>query len=240
MRTARIEREYAGQLKRVAREVGKIIDKHYQDFDSASIIDTLLHRYAEALTGWAKRSVGRMLEGVARADKRAWHARAEEMGKSIAKEIRDAPIGEVFAQLMAEQVDLIKSIPRDAAQRVHHCVSQGLSTGQRADEVAAKILETKKVTESRAMLIARTETSRAASNLTQARAQLVGSTHYIWRTAGDGAVRSSHADMEGQPVPWSTPPTFTEITKKGKAHTMKGHAGCLPNCRCWAEPVLPK
>ncbi|MDR8377773.1 phage head morphogenesis protein, partial [Acinetobacter baumannii] len=53
---------------------------------------------------------------------------------------------------------------------------------------------------------------------------------YIWRTSEDGDVRPSHKAMNGKFVAWNSPPTLDNL---------KGHAGCLPNCRCYTEPVIP-
>ncbi|MBD3661803.1 MAG: minor capsid protein, partial [Arenibacter algicola] len=50
---------------------------------------------------------------------------------------------------------------------------------------------------------------------------------YIWRTRGDGKVRSSHADRDGKVFSWDDPPEG-------------GHPGEAPNCRCRAEPVEGK
>ncbi|MBF0247400.1 MAG: minor capsid protein [Alphaproteobacteria bacterium] len=50
---------------------------------------------------------------------------------------------------------------------------------------------------------------------------------YIWRTVGDGNVRSSHAARDGQVFSWDHPPEG-------------GHPGEAPNCRCRAEPVEDK
>ncbi len=47
---------------------------------------------------------------------------------------------------------------------------------------------------------------------------------YIWRTVGDGKVRSSHADRNGKVFSWADPPEG-------------GHPGDAPNCRCWAEEI---
>ena len=103
-------------------------------------------------------------------------------------------------------------------------------TSKRASEVARAILSTEDVSEAKARLIARTEVSRSAANLVEARATYAGSDGYVWRTSGDADVRDSHREMEGKYVRWSSPPTLDG---------MKGHAGTLPNCRCFAEPVFP-
>jgi|GEM_PF-5874443 len=47
---------------------------------------------------------------------------------------------------------------------------------------------------------------------------------YIWHTVGDGKVRSSHAERDGETFSWDTPPDG-------------GHPGVAYNCRCTAESV---
>lgn len=194
-------------------------------------ISNILRRYADALTEWAEATAGRMLAEVSQQDSKAWMAMAAEMSKSLRDEIRSAPTGEAMRSLLAEQVTLIKSLPLDAAERVHRLTLQGIEDGTRASEIAKEIMRSGEVSVSRAKLIARTEVSRTASNLTQARAEHVGSTGYIWRTSGDSDVRHSHAKMNGEFVAWDAPPTLDGMT---------GHAGCLPNCRCYPEPVIPE
>ena len=153
------------------------------------------------------------------------------MSLALRKEILMAPTGEAFSQLMKEQGDLIQSIPLEAADRVHGLVTENLYQSARADEIAKKILETESVTKSRATLIARTEIARAASILTQTRAESVGSDSYIWRTSKDLIVRKSHREMEGKVIKWSEPPTLSDNTVT--------HAGQIYNCRCWTFPILP-
>ena len=152
------------------------------------------------------------------------------MSRGLRAEILNAPTGAILGDLMSSQVELITSLPLQAAERVHDLVTTATYSGRRAEQIAQEILRTGAVTESRARLIARTEVSRAQSNLTEARARYVGSDGYIWRTSKDGGVRDSHKEMEGKYVRWGSPPTLDGLV---------GHAGCLPNCRCWAEPVIP-
>lgn len=188
--------------------------------------------YGELLTPWAKSVAEYMLADVNRRNERAWKETGKEMGKALRMEIAYAPTGQVFSMLMDMQVGLIKSIPLDAAQRVHELTIEGLSTGERAKSIAQQIMLTEEVSKSKATLIARTEVARAASTLTEARATFVGSEGYIWRSSRDGDVRPTHREMEGKYVRWDKPPK----TDKGLEPY---HAGCGPNCRCYPEPVLP-
>lgn len=172
-----------------------------------------------------------MLEDVNHRDRQAWQELAAEMSRELRREIREAPTGEVMRGLLDEQVSLIKSLPLDAAKRVHELTIKGLEDSTRASEIAKEIAASGQVTASRANLIARTEVARSASVLTQARAQNVGSEGYIWRTSGDSDVRHSHKQMNGKFVRWDSPPTLSDGTTT--------HAGQIYNCRCYPEPVLP-
>ncbi|NII73252.1 SPP1 gp7 family putative phage head morphogenesis protein [Dyella sp. SG562] len=192
----------------------------------------LLRNYSEALTGWATRTAATMLEDVNRRDRQAWQELAAEMSHELQQEIRHAPTGVAMRGLLDEQVTLIKSMPLDAAKRVHELTLKGLEDSTRASEIAKEIAASGQVTASRANLIARTEVARSASVLTQARAEHVGSDGYIWRTAGDGDVRHSHKQMNGKFVRWDSPPKLSDGTTT--------HAGQIYNCRCYPEPVLPE
>ena len=194
-------------------------------------IEQLLRRYAEALTPWAERTAAEMLTEVNRRDESAWMQNAADLSRAVRQEIRTAPTGATMQALMAEQVTLIKSIPLDAAQRVHKLTIEGIEDSTRASEISKAIRASGDVAKSRADLIARTEVARTASTLTEARALHVGSPGYFWRTSDDGDVRESHREMEGKFVAWNDPPTLDG---------MKGHAGQFPNCRCYPEPVIPE
>lgn len=124
-----------------------------------------------------------------------------------------APTGETMRALMAEQVGLIRSIPLEAAERVHRLTIEALEDGTRAAAISKEIQRSGEVAKSRADLIARTEVSRAATSLTEARALAVGSTHYIWRTSGDSDVRPGHRAMEGRSARGPSRPTLTRTAE---------------------------
>jgi SPP1 gp7 family putative phage head morphogenesis protein len=230
VKTQRTEQRYALQLKKVAEQVGSIISPFTPgDMSQVATIEQLLNAYADMLKGWATQTASNMLMDVALRDEQAWQTMAKEMSSSLRQEIRHAPTGQVMRQLLAEQVGLIQSIPREAGQRVHRLTLEALEDSTRFTEIAKEIQRSEEVATSRAILIARTETSRTATTLTQARAQSIGSEGYFWETAGDSTTRPSHKAMQGKFVKWSEPPTLDGLT---------GHCGCLPNCRCWPRVAI--
>lgn len=219
------ERDYYRQLRKIARAVGQIIELYQDGAKLRPGLQEALTRYAEQLQPWAQAVAAIMVGKVDQANARAWKAQSKE----IARGLKVAPEMPVVKALQAEQVALITSLPIKAGERAQELALQAAIGGKRADEVAAEIGRSGEVTESRAMLIARTEVAKANSMITEARAASVGSTHYIWRTAEDDDVRESHAEMEGEIVAWDSPPTLDGMT---------GHAGNYPNCRCYAEPII--
>jgi SPP1 gp7 family putative phage head morphogenesis protein len=231
-RSRAAESGYVARLRAVAKQVGMIVRGMAPDgsTESAHAIVTALQGYAKLIEPWAASVSKVMVADVAMRDKSMWRQRNAEIGRELSLEISKAPTGAILSKLQQEQVKLITSLPLDAAERVHLLSQEALVSSARAKEIAAQIYATGEITESRAKLIARTEVARVSSNLVQARSQYAGSDGYVWRTSEDADVRESHSRMEGVYVRWSVPP---------KLDNMIGHAGTLPNCRCFAEPIFP-
>lgn len=191
-----------------------------------------LDRYSEIIDGWANQVATGFAESIARHSEREWRSNSMQIGAELRHVINNTPTGQVMKSIVAEQVKYIKSLPLEAAERIYDIQNRAIETmaaGGRADAFSKEIAASGDVAASRAKLIARTETGRAVTALTQARALASGSQGYIWRTAEDGDVRHSHEEMEGKFVNWTDPPTLDGMT---------GHAGALPNCRCWCEVIF--
>lgn len=233
IRARKVEVSYARQLRKLARQIGDLIAGMWRPDDPAVVdeIDKILDHYAKTIEPWAEAVGSRMIHEVAARDRSAWMTTAARMGRLLHREIDYAPVGHVMRSRLADQVGLITSLPTEAAKRVHKLTLEGITQGTRASEIAKEIMRSGEVTKSRATLIARTEVGRTSTELTKARAEGIGSTGYVWRTAEDSDVRPSHRKMNGRYVEWNDPPTLDG---------MIGHAGSLPNCRCYAEPVIPE
>ncbi|GMG90671.1 hypothetical protein Cmtc_18910 [Cupriavidus sp. TKC] len=134
------ERVYRTQLRQVAQQVGTLVNGFPPgDPTVLPTIEQLLQRYAEALTPWAERVAAEMLSEVNRRDGQAWMQQAKDMSRALRMEIRTTPTGATMQALMAEQVGLIKSIPLEAAQRVHKLTIEGIEDSSRASEISKAI-----------------------------------------------------------------------------------------------------
>jgi|WetSurMetagenome_2_1015567.scaffolds.fasta_scaffold52715_3 SPP1 gp7 family putative phage head morphogenesis protein len=230
----RLEIEYLRRLRQVVNQVDSItkgMAPGGKVFD-VNGLQQMLNKYAELITPWARSVGARMLAQVAQRDETAWVRLGKDVGKALREEIQAAPTGTMLREMLNEQVKLITSLPVEAGQRVHKLVLEGMVDSTRASEIAKEIMKTGEVTMSRAKLIARTEVARVAAGLTQARAEHVGVTHYVWRTSGDSDVRESHKKMNNKVIAYAEPPTLSDGTVT--------HAGAIYNCRCYADPILPE
>lgn len=228
------ERRFGVELRKVARVIGAMINAH---IDGPAIRDQkklaeALAAYSDVLGPWAERVVGNILKGVNLANKKSWESTSARIGAQLKRTMEETAVGDVMKLIQRRQVELIKSLPIEAGLRAQKLSQEAVMGGKRADEVAAELARSGEVTESRATLIARTEIAKANSALTQARAEYVGATHYIWRTAEDGDVRESHAVMNGKIFRFDDPPYVEGEGNHGP--------GEFPNCRCFAEPIIPE
>lgn len=137
----------------------------------------------------------------------------------------------VVNQFVTENVALIESIPTDYFKSIEGKVRAAAQAGTRVETLAADLLGTYGVAQSKANLIARDQIGKLYGNLNQARQQGVGVTTYIWRTMRDSRVRDTHEELEGRVYDWKSPPVTN-------AQGDRNHPGGDYQCRCTAEPNL--
>ena len=226
------EKTLGQQLRRVAEHIAQIIrDTQDGSMQPAVEIGRWMARYSEMLDPWARAVASRMHHEIDVRDVQQWEEYAGRFGVELRRQMIETPVGGQIHDLMDEQVGLIKSLPLEAAQRVHKMAIEGHGNGQRPGAIMDAIMETGEVTKSRARLIARTEVARTASVFNQVRAQNLGCTHFVWRTVGDASVRPTHRALAGKVFAYSDPPECDP-----GHHALPGQ---IWNCRCWAEPILP-
>lgn len=229
----RLESEYMRSLRMLAKQIDHIVKAMAPGgvVSDSLELQKVLRNYGTAIRPWATSVAAKMVNKIAAVDDKRWFKMSEQMGQALKREMQRSPTGEWLRQYLHENIELITSLPSDAADRVHDLTFGALSTGRRAEEIQKDILNTGEVTLSRARLIARTEVARTASGLVQSRATHIGLTHYVWRTSMDATVRESHKKMNGRVFAWAEEPLLDDGTRC--------HAGQIWNCRCYPDPVLP-
>ena len=138
---------------------------------------------------------------------------------------QSGPILDALRAATKDNIDLIKSIPEQYFEKLGDAVGKNMERGMRFEDLAKEIERIGDVTESRAKLIARDQTSKMNGAFNQARQTSLGIDKYQWQTSGDERVREDHAENDGKVFSWNDPPAT-------------GHPGEDINCRCVAVPYF--
>ncbi len=146
----------------------------------------------------------------------------------------------LFAQ---ENATLIKSIPETMLKDVEGVVYRGLQGGATIRDMEKDISDKFGVSRRKARLIARDQTGKLNSALTEIRQKRVGIEEYIWNDASDERVRDSHKALDGKICRWDDPTVYrnpgeAEWRKRSSIGGVEKHPGAEIQCRCWAEPIM--
>jgi len=185
----------------------------------------------------------RMCQWINVGNQRTWREaasrtmRSQMLHRALKHELQ-GHVGQVFNDLVVQNARYISSVAPVAAEHLVHEVKTAQANGARPATIA-KMMKARfpELTRSRVHLIARTETAKISSALTQARSVEVGADFYQWNTSEDARVRSSHAHMADVIVPWNEAPDPDQLAGI-KSRLGPGHAGEFPNCRCTPIVVL--
>jgi SPP1 gp7 family putative phage head morphogenesis protein len=194
----------------------------------------------EFLEQYAAQAAYRMVVGRLQSTARSWRQAAHQnmQGAVIYAALQNelkGPVGVRVRELIQQNSLLIRSLPREVASRAAAHIASQAQEGKRATASIPGLLA--HVARYRARLIARTETSKATTALTQARSEELGLEWYMWRTSKDARVRLSHRKMDTVLFRWNDPPSPEKLV--GEHSTLgKYNAGNAPNCRCYPEPLL--
>ena len=152
------------------------------------------------------------------------------MEGAVGVDLKNIVQGEGLENIMfatnKENVSLIKSIPEEYFKRIESIVFTGTIQGRNATSMIQQISKAGGISDRRARVIARDQSSKLNSALNQQRSQNLGIEEYIWRTAKDDRVRASHKSKNGKVFRWDNPPKDT------------GHPGQDIQCRCVAQAII--
>lgn len=166
---------------------------------------------------------------------RKYYRAAKKLGYIALHKTWVAFEAEQLSKAVHHNFTLIKSIPEYTLKILEHRYTSTL-----IEEVAKGKLsrgsferELKSHGHKNAKLIARTESAKLQTAITENRAKDLGSTAYIWKSSNDKRTRPSHKQMNGVVVLWRE-----SDLEKPLLDGMYGHAGEFPNCRCDPQPIF--
>lgn len=237
----RLELQFQHSLNKVGLSMQESIEGLTDPFEITNVIRSWLHNMT--FHHFAESTAENLVSTLLKSGATTWRmaARENSNGRIIYEALRkelQGPVGSSVASQINRNAEIIKSLPLDVARQVTSYIDDEAIKGRRAEDIADDIQRKfSGITRNKAALIARTETSKTSTALTQARSENVGLDWYRWRTSEDGRVRDSHRHMEGVLVKWIDPPS-PERLEGAKNPPAPYHAGNIWNCRCYPEPVV--
>lgn len=139
-----------------------------------------------------------------------------------------------FRKAIEHNKEMISTIPARMMEILNHKYTETLlsevAKGSLPRGSFRKMLEEHGTKQ--AKVIARTETAKLQTAITQNRAEELGAKGYIWRSSNDKRTRPSHREMNDVIVLWR------EDLQKPLRDNMRGNAGEFPNCRCDPQPIV--
>lgn len=178
---------------------------------------------AEIASAFARRSFARTQFSMMDALKRAgFTVRFKPTRKSI----------EAYRAVLAENVNLIKSVPQQYLTDVQTQVWQSVMKGSDLTTLSRGLRESYGVSTRRAALISRDQSAKAKAVIERVRRQELGITHAIWRHSHAGKTpRPTHVKMDGKRFKIADGMYDADEGKRV-------HPGELINCRCTSRSIL--
>ena len=142
-------------------------------------------------------------------------------------------VEQIYKASLAENIGLIKSIPREYLQQVEGIAMRSYTRGRDLQSMVTELKALYPKAENRAVLIARDQSNKANSVITAARQDELGIVEAIWLHSHAGKIpRPTHVEMDGKRYK----------VKEGmydSAVKRFVYPGELINCRCASRSVLP-
>lgn len=237
----RIEREYQTAIHRAILDSIPSPDPSMSFDEWLANLETISH--ARDLAEMASVLAGRMVGWVNIENARTWRQAAAKSTKArmlytLLEREMQGPIGRRIFGLTQENARLIMSIPSDVAGHLTDEIREAQQQGSRPETIAKALrLRFPELVRWKTTLLARTETSKASTALTQARSEELDLPAYEWITSHDARVRPAHRKMDGVIVFWDDPPSPEALI--GIRSTLGHyHSGNCPNCRCSQRVIL--
>lgn len=203
---------------------------------AASALDAVFHklrgRWLEKFDDLARSMATRMVNQVHARNQRMMLEDLRNAGFTV-KFQTTAAMREAMDAIVAENVNLIRSIPEQYLARVQTITMQSVSRGRDLEVLAKSIEHEFGVTKRKAANIALDQNNKATASLRAIRERELGITTGIWRHSGGGKVpRASHKAFSGKEFDLAKGHDFGD----GFGHVLPGQAIA---CRCYWVAKLP-
>jgi len=242
---------YNAELQRMVRRIKKDIDQsikpqvkdlefEYTADSWADVIEVSLAALrkrwsSEIFNRFAERLSAKFVQAVNLQNQQQFQNQYKSLGINIYS--GNQAVSDYLDATVKDNIRLIKSIPDQYLTQVESIVLGNMRAGLRPSAINKQLQDQFGVTERRARVISRDQTSKAANGLAKKRMQSAGFEYYQWVTSEDERVRSRHRKISDKVTAygkgiyrWDNPP----LSDKGEPIS----PGVDYSCRCIARPVL--
>lgn len=251
-------RKYNAQLQMLVKAIRKDINERLvplirnlepQYISDAAINDAwpddIMALFAQLKTRWSSPEFMGASNNVAKTFVKAMNTQNQKRFSKSVKSIGvtgidvfgDSPnLQDILSASIADNTRLITSISEQYLGQVQSIVMSNMRSGLRPSAIVKQLSEQFGVSQRRAALIARDQTSKANGELSKQRQEDTGFQYFKWQTSDDIRVRDSHEKLENQDIgfgkgvyKWDNPP------KNDKGVPII--PGSEINCRCVPIPI---
>ena len=236
------ELNYYRQLKQVAQLVREDVDANIvplvkqlaPEYTADGWSDTITSAINQLLTRWLGAFARRQAETIA---SQFVQTAAKDNARSFAINLYggDTQLQEYLSAASYQNAKLIQSIPAQYLEQVQNIVMTNMRNGMRPSYIEEALVKQFGITERRAKLIARDQTSKIQGDMNRIRQVNSGIEYFKWVTSQDERVRHSHVEVAKRDVGfgegvfrWDDLPVVDGVP------TFPGQP---INCRCVARPV---
>jgi len=154
-------------------------------------------------------------------------------GMTVNTKIMSADLHETVKASIAQNVQLIKSIPQTYIQRVGGAVLRSVTTGQGMADLMPQIQKFGDMTERKAKNVALDQTRKSYNTINTDRMKKVGIKKFEWiHSFGGIKPREDHIEMDGNIYSFDDLPVIDKNTGE------RGIPGQAISCRCTMRPVV--
>jgi SPP1 gp7 family putative phage head morphogenesis protein len=188
-----------------------------------------VHAMMSHLQRVASDTVNRILNLEAERHTEAFMATAKRaLGINLQAVVTQEDLTEYLQTAVARNTSLIQSLGDDIVKRVEQTVYANSVAGNSVTTLRKALQEQFGITDRRAKLIARDQTSKFNSDLNKIRQQQAGVTSYVWMTSHDERVRALHRKLDGKTYKWGEATGAEQGLPPGQP----------VNCRCLARGIV--
>lgn len=150
------------------------------------------------------------------------------LGVDLRAVVRQQDLTDLLEAVSVRNAALIRDVSTETVEKIAQETMASVLAGEGHQNLRKRIKHVFDVSDSRARLIARDQTSKLNSDLNRFRQKQAGVDSYIWRTSLDERVRPRHQDLEGDVYEWGQPTGAEDGLPPGQP----------VQCRCTAQGVV--